>query len=121
MAHLIVQAGGLWNPTVRAPGGASATGIELVVSVTRDDGTPVTGLIDSDFDVAVFDRPPSTDSPPLVSGRPRRVHLPIVAIRYLRHGGLAARGGVWGDAMVVIVTDVTSGADSGRAVLNIEF
>ena len=112
MAGLTVRAGALWNRN--APNAQLA----LIVSVTRADGTHVTGLTDQAFAVYVFDRSPGGPPPPVKAAPPLDfAEVPDPAGVYSMVTARPPAGG-WGDEELVIVVDVRAGADHGRTLFN---
>jgi hypothetical protein len=113
MAGLTVRAGALWNR-----GAAQEGGLALIVSVTKADGTRVTGLTDRDFAVYVFDRF-SSAPPPAVKAAPPfdfgEVSDPAGVYGMVTPSPPA---GGWSDEELVIVVDVEAGADQGRTLIN---
>lgn len=108
MAGLSVRVGALWNQSVPLN-----TGFAVVVSVSRNDGTPVTGLTADAFGIYVVGDPQN-----IVTGaKVDFLELP------------APPGGVYTmgtgnnprvfDPMVVVIAHVKSAGDEGRGMFEV--
>lgn len=113
MAALTIRAGAMWNRNV-----GIQSSLEIVVSVTRPDGTQVTGLTAQNFSVSILDRPPGPGQPVFTTAPPSGFNaVPNPPGVYGMASPQPPPGG-WGSEELVIVIDVAAGADHGRALIN---
>ncbi|HWH55329.1 MAG TPA: hypothetical protein VNT04_07090 [Gaiellaceae bacterium] len=113
MAALSVRAAASWNAEI-----GMTSHVAIVVTVNRGTGEPVTGLQASSFHV--FDAGGHggiEDSRPIASFEAFREHQTTGA-----HGAYTiGLGGGFVGQMPIIIVDVTSGADRGRAMTQVRF
>ena len=112
MAALTLRPAALWNRSI-----GNQTAVAVIVSVTRPDGTPLTGLTEGDFDLDVIDAPNA-----LHRGTKAgffEFANPPGGIYSMGTGQPPGPGGHWGQDMLAIIIHAKKGADAGRTVLNV--
>jgi hypothetical protein len=112
MAGLSVRVGALWLPS-NPPG----SGFAVVVSVTRADGSAVTGLTVDDFDVYVVGNPNNM----MTGAKSDFAEFPAPPGGvYMMGTGNAPANQLW-DPVVVALAHVKSGADEGRGTCQVAY
>ncbi|HZR96489.1 MAG TPA: hypothetical protein VFA56_12395, partial [Gaiellaceae bacterium] len=119
MAGLSVRVEGTWNPQA----GIAQDAVALYVSVTHNDGSPLTGLTERDFAVWVFGAISSPGS--AVKREPRSFQnvQPGMSGGPVPEGvytfGISSKPTIqtWTFPLFPILVEVTSGADRGRGMM----